>query len=227
MKVLAIDSASATMSVGLAEDGVFVAEMTSTGLRNHAIRLMPAIEHILSSVGWHPQQIDRVAVAKGPGSYTGIRMGVTIAKTFAWSVGAELVGVSSLQALALNVKHRNTFICPVFDARRDHIYTGLYKHGQPVIKDRYTPVQSWLMALKNEVDDEPILFIGESAPAFQESIAKTLSTDVLFSSQNENIPHAGTLAMEAIHEVPSEIHTFTPEYLKLAEAEEKWQQRTQ
>ena len=95
---------------------------------NHSLRAMPAIEELFAKVGIAPTDIDAIAVSEGPGSYTGVRIGVTIAKTLAWTLGKPLIGVSSLKVLAANgLCILNGLICPLVDARRGNVYAGAYR----------------------------------------------------------------------------------------------------
>ncbi|MFD0679492.1 MULTISPECIES: tRNA (adenosine(37)-N6)-threonylcarbamoyltransferase complex dimerization subunit type 1 TsaB [unclassified Paenibacillus] len=99
--LLAIDTSTSSMSVALTRGGELLGELNSKAERNHSIHLIPLIQQLLSSEGIHPRELDAIAVGVGPGSYTGVRIGVTVAKTFAWTHGMALLGVSSLEALAL------------------------------------------------------------------------------------------------------------------------------
>ncbi|NOU94591.1 tRNA (adenosine(37)-N6)-threonylcarbamoyltransferase complex dimerization subunit type 1 TsaB [Paenibacillus sp. LMG 31456] len=99
--LLAIDTSTSSMSVALTRGGELLGELSSKAERNHSIHLIPLIQQLLSSAGIHPRELDAIAVGVGPGSYTGVRIGVTVAKTFAWTHGMDLLGVSSLEALAL------------------------------------------------------------------------------------------------------------------------------
>ncbi|HIY57514.1 MAG TPA: tRNA (adenosine(37)-N6)-threonylcarbamoyltransferase complex dimerization subunit type 1 TsaB, partial [Candidatus Tetragenococcus pullicola] len=95
MKVLAFDTSNMTMAVGLMEDQKVLATIQTMTNRTHSKTLMPAIQNLMTQVGWVPTDIDRVVVAKGPGSYTGLRIAVTTAKTLADTLSCELVGISS------------------------------------------------------------------------------------------------------------------------------------
>lgn len=99
--LLAIDTSTSSMSVALTRGGELLGELTSKAERNHSIHLIPLIQQLLTSAGMRPRDLDALAVGVGPGSYTGVRIGVTVAKTFAWTHGMALLGVSSLEALAL------------------------------------------------------------------------------------------------------------------------------
>ena len=115
---LGIDTANAPLSVAIVKDGRVLAEMVQNIKATHSIGAMPAVEELFAKVKMKPAEIDAVAVSEGPGSYTGVRIGVTIAKTLAWTLKKPLVGVSSLQTVAANARLFDGVICPLFDARR-------------------------------------------------------------------------------------------------------------
>lgn len=99
-KLLAVDTSTSSMSIALLEGGRLLKEINTAAERNHSIYLMPNIQEALAELGWSPKQLEGIAVGRGPGSYTGVRIGVTVAKTMAWSLGIPVVGVSSLEAMA-------------------------------------------------------------------------------------------------------------------------------
>ena len=126
MKILAVDTSNHPMSVALVEDEQLLATTTLNMVRNHSIYLMPAISKLFELVQWQPTDIDRVVVAQGPGSYTGVRIAVTTAKVLADTEKIDLVGVSSLAVLARNVVPTSSaIIVPFFDARRGNVFAGL------------------------------------------------------------------------------------------------------
>lgn len=102
MTILAIDTSNLTLGVALIKDGKVIAEHISHLKKNHSVRAMPAIDELLKECGLKPSDLTQIAVAKGPGSYTGVRIGVTIAKTLAWSLNIPVKTVSSLEVLAAN-----------------------------------------------------------------------------------------------------------------------------
>jgi tRNA threonylcarbamoyladenosine biosynthesis protein TsaB len=226
MRIIAIDTSNQPMSVALFDDQGIVAERTTTIKRNHSIQLMPAIESMMKEANWSVSDLDRVAVAKGPGSYTGVRIGVTVAKTLAWTANLELVGVSSLKMLAGNASlEKGKFISPLFDARRGNIYTGLYQVNDAgklvqVEEDTHISAEEWASFLQKK--EQPIEIIGQDASKHTELFEKALNERLIIGPKNRQIARASVLAELALEEEPVEIHTFTPEYTKLAEAEEKW-----
>ena len=127
MRILAFETSAKAASVALADDRTLVAEVyQNTGL-THSRTLLAMAEHLLQSCEWTPRDVDAVAVAKGPGSFTGIRIGVAAAKGFAWGRELPLYGVSTLEAMALGLGELEGLVCPVMDARREQVYNALFR----------------------------------------------------------------------------------------------------
>ena len=141
MKVLAIDTSNFTLGIALIDGNQVMGEYITNLKKNHSVRVMPAIETLLKDCDTLPKELDKIVVAKGPGSYTGVRIGVTIAKTLAWTLKIPLSGVSSLEALAANGRYFNGSISPLFDARRGQVYTGLYEYNNEQLTIRYRRLQ--------------------------------------------------------------------------------------
>lgn len=226
MKVLAIDTSNKTMAVALAEEGNVVAVKKINIKRNHSIQLMPAVESLVKEVGWQPKDLDRIAVANGPGSYTGVRIAVTTAKTLAWALQCELVTYSSLEAMVLGHSFSSDkLLCPLFDARRDNLYTGLYQITDTgkvvsVKEDRHVSLTEWLIQLVEL--NQPIEFIGEDVGHFYNQIKEQIGDRVRYNSENDHLPKVESMAINAVTQTPVSIHEVTPDYLKMTEAEENW-----
>ena len=128
MKILAIDTSNYVLGISLIDQEKVIGEYITNLKKNHSVRVMPAIEYLMKECEIVPGDLTKIIVAKGPGSYTGVRIGVTIAKSLAWSLQIPLVGVSSLEA---RQPRRGAILkgefFPLFDARRGQIYTGLYQ----------------------------------------------------------------------------------------------------
>ena len=225
MKVLAIDTSNEILGLSLVNQDKVIGEYSTNVNKNHSIRLMPAIEHLLSDCQTTPDELTKIVVAEGPGSYTGVRIGVTVAKLMAWSLSIPLIGVSSLASLAANAHHFSGLICPLFDARRGLVYTGLYRYGandtlQQVKTDTNTLMVDWLEELVEL--HEPILFIGNDVSIHREIIAEKLGEYGLFATTAQNNPRASELAMLGNQYAERDVHSFTPNYIRLVEAEAKW-----
>lgn len=222
---LGIDTANAPLSVALIKDGQILVENTSTLPVNHSLQAMPAIEELFAKAKMKPSEIDGIAVAEGPGSYTGVRIGVTIAKTLAWTLEKKLVGVSSIQALAMNVSLYEGIICPVIDARRNHLYAGAYKminnKLEMVVPDGHYSVEELVNHLLNT--NEKVLLTGIDAPIFEDEIKKSLPIEVTTSAFPYRIPRASSVVYLANESEKEEsLYHFVPQYHRIAEAEANW-----
>ncbi|AEB30463.1 putative chaperone or protease [Carnobacterium sp. 17-4] len=224
MKVLAIDTSNQAMSIAVLDGERIIGEITTNIKRNHSERLMPAIDELMNDVQWKPSELDRIVVAKGPGSYTGLRIGVTIAKTLAWTLGVELVGISSLKTLAGNCESSTHYLVPLFDARRKNIYTGLYQwqNGNLVQVEPDTHISAELWAEHLSRREGTFELIGEDRSLYKDIFEQHLTNRVFEAPLKDHLPKAGVLGLLGIKEEPVDAHMFIPDYLKLAEAEENW-----
>ena len=161
-----------------------------------------------------PQSLSEIVVANGPGSYTGLRIGITTAKTMAYTLDIPLYEVSSLKALAATYNNENDFIVPLFDARRDHVFAGVYQYKddklETIKEDSYMSIEALNQFLKSQ--NHPYIFIGHDALKLQDKLeGRSLS----------KLPDASI--MYNIKEQPVlNVHELKPRYLKLSEAEQNW-----
>lgn len=225
MKVLAMDTSNQAMSIAVLENKRVIGEWTTNIKRNHSERLMPAIDALLKEVNESPEQLDRIVVAKGPGSYTGLRIGVTTAKTLAWTLGKELAGVSSIETLAANCVGTRAFIVPLFDARRGNIYTGLYQYDeqgqlQQIEEDTHISAEQWAEYLSRK--EGQFVLVGEDVEQYLETFRQYLQERVTAAPSQQHLPRASVLGLLGQQKAAEDVHTFIPDYLKLAEAEENW-----
>lgn len=224
VKILAFDTSNKTLTVSVMAENIVLGEITTNVNKNHSVTLMPAIAELMEKVALTPQEIERIVVAQGPGSYTGLRIGVTTAKTLADTLHCELVGVSSLALIAANCRNYAGVIVPLFDARRNNVYTGLYQwvadELQMIQADRHMALADLLVQLKNEDD---ILFVGEDVAKFAAEISESLPTAKINKISHWQLPSGAVLAELGAKKAPvTNIDTFSPLYLKRVEAEEKW-----
>ena len=201
MKILAFDTSSTALSVALLEDETLVAEITVTVKKNHSISLMPTIDFLVAQAGW-----------QGPGSYTGLRVAVATAKTLAYALDIDLVGVSSLQALTnLSV---DGVVIPIMDARRNNVYVGFYENGQAIAPDRHAAFTDVLEQAKIY---EKVTFVGEVAH-FADQIKESFPEATILSS----LPSAQLIGHLGLSLPSVDVDAFVPHYLKRVEAEENW-----
>ena len=212
MKVLAFDTSSKALSLAILEDKQVLAEMTINIKKNHSITLLPAIDFLMASLDLTPKDLDRIVVAEGPGSYTGLRIAVATAKTLAHTLNIELVGMSSL--LSLVPYQQEGLLVPLMDARRNNVYAGFYENAKPVIPEAHLPFEQVIELIKGA---SQVTFVGEVGP-FVEQIQEHLPR----TNFKETLPNAANLALWAWDKEADSLHDFVPNYLKRVEAEENW-----
>lgn len=224
MKVLAIDTSNYVMGIAITQGSTVVGEVITNLKKNHSIRVMPAIENLLGECDVKPNELERIVVAHGPGSYTGVRIGVTIAKTLAWTLNIPLVGVSSLEVLAANGHYFHGYISPLFDARRGQVYTGLYStdSGQLICEkdDRIVLLTDWLKMIRDE--NKRVLFVGNDLSIHKNIIQEEMKELAIFAPQTFNNPRPSELAFLGEKKEEADVHTFVPNYIRMVEAEANW-----
>ena len=225
MTILAIDTSNNPLGVALVDEDKVLGEYMTNLKKNHSIRIMPAIQTLMNECEKEPKDLTKIVVAKGPGSYTGVRIGVTIAKTLAWSLNIPLVGVSSLEILAAGIgRHFNGYVSPLFDARRGQVYTGLYRYESHLVKaarnDQILLLANWVEELTSI--PQQILFVGSDVEMHRKTIEDVLGNKAVFAEMTEHNPRPSELAFLGKDKLGEDIHTFVPNYIRLAEAEAKW-----
>ncbi|RGI30841.1 tRNA (adenosine(37)-N6)-threonylcarbamoyltransferase complex dimerization subunit type 1 TsaB [Melissococcus sp. OM08-11BH] len=223
MTVLGIDTSNKALGVVLGEEQNLISSYYSQASKNHSETLMPAIDFCVRESRLAPTDITKIIVAKGPGSYTGLRIGVTTAKTLSWSLDASLYAISSLACLAKNIQQTTKLIVPFMDARRGFLYTGAYKYDgsklMNVIEDQYISFEEWTKILLSY--GESIVFIGEDFGKLQ-SLFETFSLEAEIELIIQPSNPAVMLELEYLMEEITDIDVFVPTYLKKVEAEEEW-----
>ena len=176
---------------------------------------MSQIERLLKYTQLTMKDIEGIVVASGPGSYTGLRIGVTAAKTLAYTLNVPLYSVSSLAALAATVRMHEFLLIPIFDARRNHVYTGMYRYKgvrlERVEEDCYISIDELNAKLKAQ--HLPYIFLGMDAVKLED----TLKGPVFYC-----IPRSAEMRRLIDIDHPVNVHTFEPTYLRISEAERNW-----
>lgn len=233
MKILSISTATNQLSVALNEDQRVITEKNERDERNHSEHLDPLIQEILTENKLTLKEIDRFAVAIGPGSYTGLRIGVTTVKMFASILHKELVGVSTLQALAAGALSDQDLVIAGIDARNDNYFAGAYIDQQEqapicVIDDGHYHIDTLLAAIKKYHEDHPVkelVFVGSGFEK-QQKLLEQLEISYRFGTQKQNEIHAGLIGQLALQEKPVDPDELLPKYLRRTQAEADWHQKT-
>ena len=224
MKALAIDTTNNVLGIALVDEDIVIGEYITNLKKNHSVRAMPAIERLLQDYDIAPNKLEKIIVATGPGSYTGVRIGVSIAKTLAWSLNIPIVGVSSLEILAAHGRFFNGFISPLFDARRGQVYTGLYQYHSNEVdcveSDQNLLLTNWLKMLKEK--NANVLFVGNDVSLHRDLILTELGEKAVFGQAPLHNPRPSELAFLGLMKDTTDVHSLVPNYISLAEAEAKW-----
>lgn len=223
MNILALDSSSKALSVALVADGNVLGELTLNSKKNHSTTLMTSIDFLLAQAGIEPTALDRIAVAKGPGSYTGLRLAATVGKTLAFSLDKELVGVSSLLAIAKRWQDPQAFVVPLLDARRGNAYAAVYKNGEQIVADQHCVFSEFLVDLAAKVNDfSRVIFTGETENFIKDIERAGFDQSQIVADSLTKLPSAYQIARIGERLEAENVHSFVPNYLKKVEAEEKW-----
>jgi tRNA threonylcarbamoyladenosine biosynthesis protein TsaB len=228
MRILAVDSSSMTGSVAILEDDRLIAECALSLQRTHSERLMPAIDWLFSQSGLSVDQIDLFAASTGPGSFTGLRIGLGTVKGLAFALHKPAIGVSTLMGLAAGVSAWNGSLITLMDARHDHVFVaGFHLAGdgrmpEYTAKEAYCPVSDLHNALGGL--KQPFLFVGDGAITYQEQI-RTSFPESGFGNRAAAAVRAGDIGRVALWRWSNDLETdpeqLTPNYLRLSEAEIK------
>ena len=205
MKILYIDTTTSYLYTAVVENDKLLSEIKEDFGRDLSSVALKNIKLMLDNLNIKPNDIDKIIVVNGPGSFTGIRIGVTIAKTFAYSLKKEITTISSLQAMALSSNKQTQYIIPIIDARRGYVYAGIYDiNNDVVLKDQYISLETLKIACDNLIGDYTYIGNADKFDIEIENYTPNIEKIVNTCKNKESInPHA-----------------VNPIYLKLTEAEE-------
>jgi tRNA threonylcarbamoyladenosine biosynthesis protein TsaB len=224
MPTLVIDTSTSTSCVALTKNGKILAEYTSNTDKNHSETLVPRIDTVLKNANIKPKELSRIIVAKGPGSYTGVRIGVTVAKTLAWTLKVPLYSISSLEVIASSVEHFHGIVIPIVDARRNTVYTSAFEtvNGKlnQLNEETHVSIEEWAGIWKKS--NKRVLWIGSDVYKFKDVITEIMGDQAIFAPEYLNVPRLSKIEYILGNRDEENIHSFVPEYAKLAEAEAKW-----
>lgn len=226
MKILGIDGSGLVASVAIVEDDNLVGEYTTGYKKTHSQTLLPMLDELKKMLELDMNSIDAIAVAAGPGSFTGLRIASATAKGLGLSLGCPIVSVPTVDALAFNMWGADGIICPILDARRGQVYTGLYEFTQSgeftVIEEQCAVDFKEIVAKINELG-KPVTFLGDGVPVFKDQIETIVSVPFRFAPAHLNRQHASSVAtLGSIYYANGDCEPAAdhrPEYLRLSQAE--------
>ena len=223
MKILGIDTSSNILSVAVSEDDIILGENTINNSSNHSPKLVPMIDELLTKLNIDISQIDIFACSLGPGSFTGIRIGLALAKSMAQANDKLIVGVSSLLSLGKNIDMDNIdgYVCPMIDAKNNNIYTCILDNKYNIVLD-YQALNIEELIEKCNTLNKPIYFLGNGAIIHKENIENNMpSTNILGIQDSElNAKNICILGYEKFRNGQTDnIYSLSPTYLRPSSAE--------
>lgn len=224
MLILAMESTAKAASVALVRDGVLVAQSTQCSGLTHSRTLLPMAEDLLKNAGINLSDVDRFAVAHGPGSFTGVRIGVAAVKGLAWATEKPAVGVSTLEAMAWHgaAAGEGSLVCCAMDARRNQVYNALFeiRDDSPVrlTEDRAISLADLIADLK--ADGRTPFLVGDGA-----HLCKAVMDSAVLAPENLRMQSAWGVAMAAMDKPDASADALQPVYLRLSQAERERQAR--
>lgn len=243
MRVLAIDSSGLTATVAVVEETQTVAEYTINYKKTHSQTLLPMIDEVVKMTELDLGTIDAIAVAGGPGSFTGLRIGSATAKGLGLALNKPLIHVPTVDGLAYNVFGCEDIICPIMDARRNQVYTGIYtfskkageKEGRNLVEPFFQVIKMQMAVSIEELAERlnryrrPVVFLGDGVPVYENVLAEKLTVPYSFAPAYMNRQRAavvGTLAIQYYKSGKFETaEEHRPDYLRVSQAERERAQR--
>lgn len=231
MRILSIDSATEAATCSVIEDDKLLGEITFNYKKQHSVILMTIIDNLLKNINKTINDIDGFVVSKGPGSFTGLRIGMATIKGLSQGTNKPFVSISSLDALAYNLAYTDGIICPILNALRGNVYTALYSFNNNKL-ERLTEymvisLEELLSLLKEK--NTSVTFIGDGVPLFKDSIKLSIP-NVKFAPTSLNVVKASALAELGLEKLLEgeydDLYTSAPIYIRKSQAEREYEKRT-
>lgn len=225
MKILALDSSGMVASVAIVEDDILLAEYTVNYKKTHSQTLLPMLSEAAKMIELDLNTVDAIAVAGGPGSFTGLRIGSATAKGLGLALEKPLVHIPTVDALAYNLYGTDKYICPMMDARRNQVYTGIYRFERETLKivEAQTPLAVEELVRKLNALGEEVIFLGDGVLVYREMLAALMEVPYCFAPAHMNRQRAASVAALAVQYVKAgkteTAAEHAPEYLRLSQAE--------
>lgn len=237
MRILAIDSSGLVATVAVVEEeneiSKTIAEYTINYKKTHSQTLLPMLDEIVKMTDMNLDTIDAIVVAGGPGSFTGLRIGSATAKGLGLALKKPLIHIPTVEGLAYNLCYTDRIICPIMDARRNQVYTGIYQMDGDKLQvlEAQMAVEIDELAKKLCTYGKPVIFLGDGVPVHKDRLEKELMTnhDIAFAPAHMNQQRAAAVGMLGI-QYYKEGKTETamehkPDYLRVSQAEREREER--
>jgi tRNA threonylcarbamoyladenosine biosynthesis protein TsaB len=231
MKILAVDTSSSVAAAAIIDNEKLLGEYSINHKKTHSQKLMPMIRELMASLELKPEDIDIYAASSGPGSFTGLRIGVTAIKAMAYAVQKPVISVPTLDAMAYNIPMTDAYVCPIMDARNNQVYTALYK-WENGIQNRYSDymgihLDELIQIIRNK--NEKVVFLGDAVDLHSDRLGSELKELYLTAPGNLLLQKASSVAYAALIKARQKVFEscfdMSPYYLRKSQAERELEQR--
>ena len=223
MIILAVDTSGPVCGVAISRDGQIAYEGIAVNKHTHSASLLPMIDEALKRTGLAVQAVDLFAAVVGPGSFTGVRIGVSTVKGLAHGAGKPCAGVNALEALAAGIPQTDALICPIQDARAGQVYGAAFQSGMPpvrVLADRAAKLDQYLCDVLTQAgENQKLLFVGDGVAPYQSALTEALGSRAVFPPAHLSFLRPSAVAMLAALSAPVDYLTLMPLYLRAPQAE--------
>ena len=230
MRILGIESSSLVASAAVVENEVTLAEYTVNYKKTHSQTLLPMIDEMMRLLDMEPSAVDAIAVSGGPGSFTGLRIGSATAKGLGLALKKPLIHVTTLDAMAYGLFGASGLICPMMDARRQQVYTGIYRFEErfEIVMEQSALAVADLAERLNALG-ERVIFLGDGVPVYEKQLAETLTVPYCFAPAHVNRQRAASVAaLGAVYFAEGKTETAAehkPDYLRKSQAEREREEK--
>lgn len=230
MRILGIESSSLVASAAVVENEVTLAEYTINYKKTHSQTLLPMIDEMMRLLDMEPSAVDAIAVSGGPGSFTGLRIGSATAKGLGLALKKPLIHVPTLDAMAYGLFGASGLICPMMDARRQQVYTGIYRFEErfEIVMEQSALAVADLAERLNALG-ERVIFLGDGVPVYEKQLAETLTVPYCFAPAHVNRQRAASVAaLGAVYFAEGKTETAAehkPDYLRKSQAEREREEK--
>ncbi len=230
MRILGIESSSLVASAAVVENEVTLAEYTVNYKKTHSQTLLPMIDEMMRLLDMEPSAVDAIAVSGGPGSFTGLRIGSATAKGLGLALKKPLIHVPTLDAMAYGLFGASGLICPMMDARRQQVYTGIYRFEErfEIVMEQSALAVADLAERLNALG-ERVIFLGDGVPVYEKQLAETLTVPYCFAPAHVNRQRAASVAaLGAVYFAEEKTETAAehkPDYLRKSQAEREREEK--
>lgn len=226
MKILVLDTSALTATAAVLDGDTIVCEESTTTKLTHSQTIMPMVDDLLSKASLDISDIDLFACSVGPGSFTGLRIGIGTIKGLAYGCGKKVCAVSTLEALAHNIPFSDFLIAPIMDARREQVYNALYRWENGRLITIEEPRAISIEELCNSLNEKTV-FVGDGVKVYKEKIGVLLGDKALFAPPSHRLQRASCVAMAALSKEATDPAELSAVYLRKPQAEREREERNE